>query len=165
MEYLSHIIRAEGVSPDPTKVEAIRSWPEPKNAHEVRVFLGLANYYARMVKGYASIAAPLHSLLKKGVQFIWDASCSESFRQLKAELARAPVLAHADQSCPFIVECDASDVGIGATLTQPHLHGRPICYYSRKLTTTEQNYSVSDRELLAIKESCLKWRCYLANGL
>ena len=77
----------------------------------------------------------------------------------------ALVLAHADESKPFVISCDASDYGIGAELTQPHLPGRVLAYFSRKLNSAERNYSVGDRELLAIKDSCCRWRFYMANGM
>ena len=70
-----------------------------------------------MVQGFATLAASLSALLRKGIRFEWSELCAESFRKLKAALACAPVLAHADQSKPSQVETDASDVDLGATLT------------------------------------------------
>ena len=67
------------MSPDPSKVEAIKTWPPPKDAHEVRVFLGLAQYYSCMVPGFATLAAPLSALLRKVIKFEWSDECAESF--------------------------------------------------------------------------------------
>ena len=71
---------SEVISVDPTKVEAISSWAIPKNASEVRSFLGLAGYYRRFVHDFSKIARPLTQLIRKGVRFVWDDQCDEAFR-------------------------------------------------------------------------------------
>lgn len=75
VHYLGYVISAEGVMPDPTKVEAVREWPVPKNQTEVQSFVGLASYYRRFVKGFADIARPLHQLAEKGRRFRWGDDC------------------------------------------------------------------------------------------
>ena len=67
MEYLGHVVSEDGVAADLAKLAAVRDWPVSKNAQDVRVFLGLANYYQRMVRGFASLAVPLTDLLRKDV--------------------------------------------------------------------------------------------------
>ena len=79
VEYLGHVIYAQGVSLDSSKVEAIKSWPPPKDAYKVSVFLELANYYSQMVQGFAMLAAPMSALLRKGIKFIWFHKCLETF--------------------------------------------------------------------------------------
>ncbi|CAA7014461.1 unnamed protein product [Microthlaspi erraticum] len=93
MGFLGHIVSAEGVSVDPAKIEAIRDWPRPSSATEIRSFLGLAGYYRRFVKGFATMAQPMTKLTGKDVPFVWSAECEESFSQLKEMLTTTPVLA------------------------------------------------------------------------
>ncbi|XP_075515397.1 uncharacterized protein LOC142550040 [Primulina tabacum] len=86
-----HVISREGVSVDPRKVEAITEWPRPKNATDIRTFLGLAGYYRKFVEGFSSIAVPLTKLTQKNSKFIWDDDCEKSFQTLKEKLASTPV--------------------------------------------------------------------------
>jgi len=92
MGFLGHIFSAKGVSVDPEKIEAIRDWPKPTNATEIRSFLGLAGYYRRFVKGFASMAQPMSKLTGKNVPFVWSLDCEEGFMSLKEMLMSTPVL-------------------------------------------------------------------------
>jgi hypothetical protein len=93
ISYLGHVISTKGVSMDPSKVEAVRQWPPPTNAKELRSFLGLSGYYRKFVKNYALIARPLTDLLKKGTLFLWSSVHASAFDALKVALISAPVLA------------------------------------------------------------------------
>ena len=84
VSYLGHRVTEEGLLPDPALLAAIRDIPPPKTATEVRSFLGLAGYYRRYVKGFASIATPLHALTRRDVLFHWSEDCQAAFDQLKA---------------------------------------------------------------------------------
>ncbi|KAL0402355.1 UNVERIFIED_CONTAM: Transposon Ty3-G Gag-Pol polyprotein [Sesamum latifolium] len=84
--FLGHVISGDGVMPDPSKVKAVMEWRIPKNATEVRSFLGLAGYYRRFVEGFSIIAGPLTKLLRKGVAFQWTEQCQQSFDELKRRL-------------------------------------------------------------------------------
>ena len=92
VSFLGHIVSAKGIRVDSTKIEAIVSWKPPRNATEVRGFLGLAGYYRRLVKGFFVITSTLTKLLRKGVKFECDDKCQSSFDQLKKILVEAPVL-------------------------------------------------------------------------
>ena len=97
---------------------------------------------------------------------MWGEAQERAFKALKTALVSAPVLALPDFSRPFVVTTDASDVAVGGTLSQ--VHGevlRPVSYFSKKLQSAERNYSVSDRELLAIYTACMRWRCYLQGSV
>ena len=92
VEYLDHIIAAEGLKPNPERVEAVKQFKEPYNLLTVHQFLGLTSFYRRFVPAFAQITSPLHELTKKEVPFAWTTACQTSFEQLKGKLVEAPVL-------------------------------------------------------------------------
>ncbi|GAV80694.1 hypothetical protein CFOL_v3_24154 [Cephalotus follicularis] len=145
--FLGHIVSSEGLSLDPSKIESIVDWPQPRNVTEVRSFLGLAGYYTRFIKGFLKLATPLTQLTQKKSSFVWDDSCVVSFQELKSRLISAPVLALPEGNEGFTVYTDASEMGLGCVLMQ---HGRVIAYASRKLKPYEEIYPVHDLELAAI---------------
>ncbi|KAG1957220.1 thy-1 membrane glycoprotein [Pimephales promelas] len=161
-QFLGHVVSESGVATDPTKVAAVRDWPPPTNITELRSFLGLASYYRRFVRDFATIASPLHQLTNKGRRFGWSEDCAVAFRQLKAALIDAPVLAYPDPNQPFLVDTDASNVGVGAVLSQRGENGeRVVAYYSCSLSRPERNYCVTRRELLAVVLAVRHFRPYL----
>ena len=101
INYLGHVVSAQGVSTDPSKVATVQAWPQPSDVKQLRSFLGRTWYYRKFVKHYAMIARPLTDLLKKGVLFIWTANHAIAFNTLKQALTEAPVLALPDFSKPF----------------------------------------------------------------
>ncbi|OIT07640.1 putative mitochondrial protein, partial [Nicotiana attenuata] len=132
-------ISAQGVSTDPKKIEAVQSWPLPTSIKLLRVFLGLAGYNRRFIKGYVTISKPLTDLLKKD-GFIWSEKANEAFETLKTALTTALVLSLLDFSLTFIVETDSCNVGIRAVLMQ---QGNPIAFLSKGLSTKHQLLYVS----------------------
>ena len=113
VEFLGHIVSAQGVSTDPAKTAQVANWPELQSTQEVQQFLGLASYYHRFVKNFADVARPLYRLLEKARPFHWTQACQEAFAELKRRLTSAPILAFPDFNKPFILDTDASDSGIG----------------------------------------------------
>ena len=112
--YLGHIISKEGIKADPAKIAVVRNYQVPTTVKEVRQFIGLAWYYRRFIRNFASIAAPLHKLTNKYAHFVWSLQCQETFDSLCQSLISAPILRYLDFSLPFIVYTDASDTGVGA---------------------------------------------------
>jgi hypothetical protein len=165
LEFLGHIVGKDGIRMDPEKVAAIREWPTPTSVHDVRSFVGLASYYRRFVRDFASIAAPLTSLMTKkyeGRKLPWGEKETEAFETLKETMCSAPVLASAAPGGNYTLYTDASSVGLGAVLHQKQEGvDRVIAFHSRKLNGAELKYSVHDKELLAVVEATRKWRHYL----
>ena len=148
------------------KVKAVRDWPTPTNVKEVRGFLGFANYYRRMIQGFAQTASALTNLTKKDVAWQWTAKEDDAFQGIKQKILEEPVLKIADPERPFEVETDASDYALGAQLGQRDDQGilHPIAFFSKKLHGAELNYQIHDKELMAIIEALKEWRPYLCGA-
>ena len=161
--YLGHVISAEGVSTDPAKIEAVKQWPVPSRVTDVRSFLGLASYYRRFIQDFAEIAAPLHRLTAKTTEkFKWTPECDRAFRVLKEKLVSAPVLAFPCFGEEFVVDCDASDYGLGAVISQRQDGDeKVIAYASRVLEDRERRYSTTKKEMLAMVYAIKHFRHYL----
>ena len=121
IRYLGHIVSRQGIQADPDKTSAMISFPVPSDIKELRQFLGLTNYYRRFIKGYSSIAEPLHKLTRKTEGgFKWNSECQNAFQHLKHLLVSPPILAYPQFQLPFVVTSDASGCAIGAVLSQEH---------------------------------------------
>lgn len=166
VSFLGFIVSKGSVRMDPDKVVAVRNWPAPQSVKEVQRFLGFANFYRRFIRNFSAIAAPIIALTKKNVPsaFVWSPAAEAAFQELKKRFSSEPILVLPDPSLPFVVEVDASEVGVGAILSQRppwdnKLH--PCAYFSRSLSAAERNYSIGDRELLAVKLALEEWRHWL----
>ena len=160
--FLGHVVSKEGISTDPEKIDAVLNWPVPKTLTKLRSFLGLYSYYRKFIKGFASLAKPLHHLTEKDVKFEWNCDCQNAFTKLKNLLTQAPVLSYPEPSSSFILDTDASGVGLGAVLSQVQgSHEKVIGYYSRTLSKSERRYCVTRRELLAVVDSIKHFHPYL----
>ncbi|CAI7808910.1 unnamed protein product [Closterium sp. NIES-53] len=162
VQFLGHMVSAQGVHVDPKKIEAVRTWKTPENVKELQQFLGFANYYNRFVPQYAKIATPLTNLLKKNTPFKWEDVHQQAMEQLKTTLTSAPVLILPDPEKDYVIEADASGQAVGAVLMQDQgKRLQPIAYLSKKLHGAEPNYPIHDKEALAIITAFKTWRCYL----
>lgn len=178
VRFLGHQVSSQGVSTDPDKISAVREWPVPGTLKELRSFLGFCSYYRRFIESFSQIAGPLHDVVNaclretshvKAAQLYkssWTSQCQTAFERLKDKLTSAPTLGYADFTLPFVIETDASNLGLGAVLYQ-HQKGKKtvIAYASRRLRGAERNdknYSSMKLELLALKWSVTeKFRSYL----
>ena len=163
VQYLGHIVTADGIKPNPSKTEAVSSYPVPMNVRELRQFLGLTNYYRRFVEGYSKIAEPLHQLTRKTSKgYVWTPNCQNAFDELKYRLTTPPILAYPDFSDEFILHTDASATALGGVLCQSK-NGQEhvIAYWSRQLTKPERNYSTIEREALAVVAAVKEFYPYL----
>jgi transposase InsO family protein len=160
---LGHVISKKGIELDVDKVKVIAALKAPTDVREIRAFLGHAGYYRRAIHKYAEIAMPLTALLKKDIEFEWNDTRQQAFEDLKQRLISAPVLIKPDWEKDFHVFIDASAYCIGANLSQKNADGRdyPIYYSSRQMNAAEKNYSVTNREALAIVFAFKKYRHYL----
>jgi hypothetical protein len=161
--YLGHVISEEGIKPNPLKLAAIKEFPLPKNAKEIKQFLGLTGYYRKMIRDYAKIAKPLTQALRKDVPVnIKDREYIKAFNHLKELLQNEPILKLPDFSKSFILTTDASNFALGAVLSQNHSnHDLPVAYASRTLNRQEVNLSTIEKELLSIVWACKHFRPYL----
>jgi hypothetical protein len=162
LQYLGHIVTADGVAPDPKKIQAIVEFPTPKTPSSMKSFLGLIGYYRKFLPNFSKIARPLNDLLKKNQKWKWETEQEESFQKLKEQVTKPPVLKFPDFTQPFVLTTDASDYAIGSILSQGDIgKDKPIAFASRTLNTAENNYSTVEKELLAIVWSCKHFRPYL----
>ena len=167
VQYLGHLVSAEGIRTDPEKISRVKDWRRPTSRKEVLQFLGFTGYYRRYVNGYSALAAPLYRLTagdprkkKRGGRkslipdppFLWTKECEESFQALIEKLTTAPVLGYPDYSQPFVLQTDASGEGLGAVLVQVQEGAeRVIAYASRGLSPAETRYAAHKLEFLALK--------------
>ena len=160
---LGHIVSKDGIRPDPDKISAVQHFPRPEKVKDLRSFLGLASYFRRFIRDFASIASPLHKLLGSGVPFVWSPECESAFVHLKCALTSEPVLCHFDETAPTLLHMDASGHGIGGILLQRDKCSRErvVSYASRVLTPAEKNYTITEQECLAVVWSVQKFRPYL----
>ncbi|KAJ9528812.1 hypothetical protein QJQ45_000053 [Haematococcus lacustris] len=163
VDFLGHVVSAAGIQPDPTKVKAVLDWPAPQDKHQLRSFLGTANYYRRLLHHHAHRVLPLTDLLRDEQPWRWGEAEQRAFADIKAAMASSPVVRPPDFSLPFTVKTDASLFAIGAVLTQQDSSGAEyvVAYESRKLNPAQVNYPAHERELLAVLHALTTWRHYL----
>lgn len=150
VHYLGHIISEGTMTPDPSKIAAIKDWQPPRSLMALRGFLGLTGFYRRFVRNYATLATPLTDLLRGSV-FTWNKSALQAFTELKAQIGTNSLLHLPDLSRPFQIETDASSIAIGAVLQQD---GKPLAFFSKRMCPRMQHASAYVRELFAEQQ---KW--------
>ena len=170
VKWLGYVVEGKGISPDPDRVNALHRLMTfvPKTVKELQQVLGLLNFYRRFIPAFAPTAVNMYALLKHSLkqhaqQITWNDEHAMSLKNLVEKLIAATLLIHPKPDSQFHLYCDASDCAIGAVLTQLCDDGEcPISYQSRILTPTEQKYSATEKELLALRYSIDKFRGYIA---
>ena len=148
------------------KVLAIDEFPAPATKKGLRRFLGMVGYYRGFCKNCSTMVAPLTGLLKARAPFVWSPDCQRAFDDVKMLLTSSPVLAAPRVGLPFLLQVDASQVGIGAVLIQA-VGGveRPVSFFSRKLNSHQLNYSVIEKEALALVWALRNFEVYVGSGV
>ncbi|KAK9033724.1 hypothetical protein V6N11_049909 [Hibiscus sabdariffa] len=159
---LGHIVSVDGIAVDQSKTDVIRSLPYLTTVREIRSFLGHAGFYRRFIKDFSKFAQPLCNLLHKDQIFDFDSDCKDAWDGLKEKLISAPIVQPPNWEHPFELMCDASNTSVGVVLGQkvdkePHV----IAYASCTLDSAQRNYSITEKELLAIVFALEKFRSYL----
>ena len=160
VEFLGVVIGLEGIKMEEGKVKGVLEWPTPKSVKDVQKFLGLANYYRQFIEGFATVARPLHDLVKKDKKWEWMEREERAFKELKGRFTKEPVLATLDIDKKMRMEVDASDYAMGGVLSMECEDGlwRPVAFLSKSLNETERNYEIHDKEMLAIIRGLEAWR-------
>ncbi|KAI8517626.1 hypothetical protein Bbelb_036430 [Branchiostoma belcheri] len=156
--FFGMIYSADGVKPDPEKVEAITNMEEPRDKKELRSFLGLIQYMSSFIPRLADHTASIRELLKEDVEYDWCASHTRDFNKIKQLISEDITLQYYDREKPVTLQVDASMKGVGAALLQ---EGRPIAFASKALTPAESRYANIEREMLAVVYGCEKFKTYL----
>ena len=162
---LGHRVGRGVIKPDPTKIAGVSTYPRPKTKKDLRAFLGLTGYYRKFIPDFSGKTALLSDMLKMSSpeQLKWTEESDIAFSDLKRLLCEEPVLQAPDFNRRFVLQTDASKMGLGAVLSQRGPDGRehPVAYASRKLSSAECNYSTIEQECLAIKWGIDKFAVYL----
>lgn len=143
--FLGRVVGSNGIRPNPALVRDVQLWKSPNNVQELQVFLGLCNYYCKLVPAFAELASLLHHLLKKGARFLWTDEHQDAFTQLEEKLTTTPVLGYPTAEGKYILDTDASNHSVGAVLSQLQWgQERVLAYASSHLTPALQRYCITN---------------------
>ena len=164
VEYLGSMVSKDGISVAKRIIDAVTDFKRPTDAKSVMRFAGLCNFYREHVRNFADIMSPLTNLTKKSVKFVWTNECENAFERMKQSLTSAPIRNYIDFSLPIVLSCDASSVGLGATLSNIDENGNSclIAYGSQVLKGPQLNWCVTEKELFSIFTFVKKFRHYLS---
>lgn len=162
VKYLGFIVNSQGLSVDKEKILPILEYPEPQNLKQLQRFIGMSTWYRKFIPNFSARMEGLLVLLRDKKHWFWNEEQQRSFDDIKSELASTPILACPDWSVEFVLQCDASSYGLGAVLTQT-IDGveRVIAFASQILNKSQRNYTVTEKECLAVVWAVKKFRCYL----
>ncbi|XP_062602775.1 uncharacterized protein LOC134264500 [Saccostrea cucullata] len=162
LQFLGRLVTEKGVSITTESVKCMAEWPTPKCKKDLEAFLGYVNYHREHIKSFAEIAAPLYTLTGPKTKFIWNKEKDTAFISLKEAMTNPAVLGYPSDDGMFILDTDASDMAIGAELSQIQCGKEVlISFNSKTLTSTQRKYCVTRRELLAVVAFTRHYRYYL----
>ena len=155
--YIGHLLTSKGVKADPSKVEAVLRMERPTDVTGVQRIMGTVGYLAKFLPRLSEVSQALRQLTKKGIEFLWDKVHDRAFSRIKEMVIAPPLLKYYEREKDLVIQCDASEGGLGAALLQD---GRPLAYASRALTAAERKYAQIKKELLAIVFSTERFHQY-----
>lgn len=163
VQFLGFIISEKGITPAPNKIEVIQNFPTPKNKKQLQSFLGLCNYYRKFQQNYSELTAQFKPQLTTNKKWRWGEQQMQTFSTIKEKFLETVVLHHPDFTKPYFMNCDASNVSLGAELYQEDEEGNHLVvgFASRTLNDCERKYNVTEKELLSIVFACGKFRTYI----
>ena len=165
VDFYGHILSENGIQPAREKLETIRNIKTPSNIKELQTTLGMVTYLNRYSTKLADLTSPLRELTKKHVHFRWEPHHQQALDRIKQELCSSKLISYydPDPTTPTILQCDASQTGIGAWLRQLDSQGNEniVAMASRSLTDAESRYSNIERECLAVTYGLEKFEHYL----
>ena len=153
LHILGYVVENGEMRPDPERLRALLDMPVPTNDKGLKRMLGFFSYYARWIQNFSQKISPLVNCDR----FPLAPDAMRAFELMKQEIANS-VVKSIDKSVPFVVETDASDTAIAATLNQS---GRPVAFFSRTLRGSELKHASVEKEAMAIIEAVRHWRHYL----
>ena len=163
--FLGYTLNAGGYTVDTGRCKIVKDYPRPKNAKEIKKFLGIATYFRRLIRNYSQRSAPLRELMAKDAVFAWSDKQEQSFCDIRDTLCSAPVLGYPNRNKPLRVILDACATGLGYILVNVNEDGTetPLFYGGRSTTRAERNYSATELELAALLAAVKTYWSYLAN--
>ena len=151
IQFLGHIVSSQGIEAQPRILRKVQEFQPPKDVKTLKSFLGLCNYYREFVPKFSEVAVPLNRLLQKNVKFEWSETCQTAFEVLKRSFQEPPLLIHPEIGGTFYILTDASQYAVGSAVCHKiNDIYRPIVYYSHTMNRAECNYSVNEKEALAV---------------
>ena len=165
IQFLGHLVTQEGLKTLPKVTRKVQEFGRPFDKKTVKSFMGLSNYYRNFIPHFANTAVPLNRLLRNNVPFVWSEECEQAFRRIQDCLVAPPVLVHPQIGGHFYVLTDASDNACGAVIghmVHDLLH--PVVYYGYTFNTAERNYTVTEREGLAVVKVLKEHEGMLSGG-
>ena len=159
---LGHKIFTDGLEVDQEKVAIIKTLVPPTTVKGIRSFLGHAGFYRRFINDFSKISRPLCRLLEKDAKFNFDESCRFAFEEIKSNLVTAPIMLTPDWNNDFEIMCNANDYEMGAILGQrTEKIFMAIYHASKTFNETQENYTTTEKEILAMVFACEKFRPYI----
>ena len=150
IKFNGHLITDTGVRPLSSNVDGLRKLTAPVDAKQLESFISAAGFYLRFIPHFAEFVEPLRCLLRQGVEWEWTKEHHEAFSSVLDAITLATTLVHFDPKAEIILTTDASAIALGACLSVRHNgQERPVAFASRVLSSTERNYSATEREALA----------------
>jgi hypothetical protein len=164
LDFLGHTVSKDGVKANGKKIAAIEKMEVPKDSDQVRRFLGMAGFYRKYIRNFASRTENMRELTKKDAKFNWTLECEKEWKDIKQALTTNPVMAYPNFEKEFTLATDASIKGLGAILSQNYDQGeRVIAYASRSLNEHEKKYGITKLEALAVVWATETFKPYLVD--